>query len=114
MTCEDEWVPELIQQSFASGQFVGFLNERRGPPRRTVELPSVKDLSIDDAFRFVAKYCPNLRRVYGTGNVQPLLLAQKVSERQQLESFSLNMWISAIMIQGISFFICKLDPIQHQ
>ena len=111
MTSEDERVPELIQQSFASEQFVGFLDERRGPPSRRIELPNVTDLSIDNGFRFVAEYCPNIQRVSGTGNLQPLLLAQAISDRQQLQSLTLHMWISSIMIRGTFIVIYKLDPI---
>lgn len=114
MTSEDERVPELIQQSFASEQFVGFFNERRGPPSRRIELPNVTDLSLDDEFRFVTEYCPNIQRVSGTGNLQPLLLAQAISDQQQLQSLTLHMWISSIMIKGMSLIIYKLDPIQRQ
>jgi hypothetical protein len=114
MTSEDERVPELIQQSFASEQFVGFFNERRGPPSRRIELPNLTDLSLDDGFRFVTEYCPNIQRVSGAGKLQPLFLAQAISDRQQLQSLTLHMWISSIVIRGMYLAIYKLDAIQRQ
>ena len=107
ITSEDLRVPELIQQSFASVQFVGFLSARHGPPSRQIELPTVTDISIDNEFRFITECCPNLRRVSGTGTIQPLPLVQAVATRAQLESISLHTWMSPFTIRGM--FSCHVS-----